>query len=174
MTLKELKSQVFFEDSGHTFYTFYCFLNNLCIFCHNIVLMLLNHFLRNEGRSSQKPDFFWETVGTVFAVFVFLSTSFPIILVIIVWRQSIIFSKMEPETLKSELLLEDSGYSICCLCSSFNIFSNHFDPYCLTSINHFLRNGARRFQKRIFVQRQWAQNLLFFSACNIFPNQFDH
>ena len=131
MTLQELKSQVFFEDSGHTFYTFYCFLNNLCIFCHIIVLMLLNHFLRNEGRSSQKPDFFWKKVGTAFAVFVFLSTSFPIILVIIVWRQSIIFSKMEPETLKTELLVEDSGHSICCFLSFFHHLSQSIDYFCL-------------------------------------------
>ena len=69
---------------------------------------------------------------------------------------------MEPETLKTELLLEDSGHSICCFCSSLNIFSNQFDHYCLTSINYFLRNEARRSQKRTFARRQWAQYLLFF------------
>ena len=68
---------------------------------------------------------------------------------------------MKPETLKSKLLLEDSGHSICCFCSSLNIFSNQFDHYCLMSINYFLRNGARNFQKRTFARRQWAQYLLF-------------
>ena len=75
-----------------------------------------------------KANFCSKTVGTVFAVFAVHSTSFPINLIFIVWWQSIIFSEMEPGTLKSELLLEDSGHSICCFCSSLNIFSNQFDP----------------------------------------------
>ena len=50
---------------------------------------------------------------------------------------------------------------ICWFCYSLNIFSNQIDHNCLISINHFLRNGARRSQKRTFVRRQWAQFLLF-------------
>ena len=69
---------------------------------------------------------------------------------------------MEPEGLKSKLLFEDSGYSICWFCSSLNIFSNQFDHYCLTSINYFLRNEARSSQKQTFARTQWAQHLLFF------------
>ena len=71
-----------------------------------------------------KANFCSKTVGTVFAVFVLHSTSFQINLVIIVWCQSIIFSEIKPGALKSKLLLEDSGHSICCFCSSLNIFSN--------------------------------------------------
>ena len=107
-----------------------------------------------------KANFCSKTVGTVFAVFCFSFTIFHNQLITFVCCQSIIFSEMEPETLKSELLLEDSGYSICCFCSSLNIFSNQFDHYCLTSINYFLRNEARRSQKRTFARRQWAQYLL--------------
>ena len=70
-------------------------------------------------------------------------------------------SKHQPETLQSELLFEDSGHSICCFCSSLNIFLKQFNQYCLMSINYFLRNGARSSQKRTFVRRQWAQYLLF-------------
>ena len=50
---------------------------------------------------------------------------------------------------------------ICWFCYSLNIFSNQIDHYCLISINYFLRNGAKRSQKRTFVRRQWAQYLLF-------------
>jgi len=74
-----------------------------------------------------KADFCSKTVGTIFAVFVLHSTSFQINLIINVWCQTIIFSEMRPEGLKSKLLLEDSGHSICCFCSSFNIFSNQLD-----------------------------------------------
>ena len=89
------------------------------------------------------------------------STSFSVNLKNNVWRQSIFFSEMEPEGLKSKLLFEDSGHSFCCFCSSLNIFSNQFDLYCLMSINYFLRNGARNSQKRTFARRQWSQYLLF-------------
>ena len=61
-----------------------------------------------------KPNFWSKTVGTKFALFVLHSTSFPINLITFVWRQSIIFSEMKPEALKSEVLLEDSEYNICC------------------------------------------------------------
>ncbi len=69
---------------------------------------------------------------------------------------------MEPETFKTELLVEDNGHSICSFCSSLNIFSNQFGHYCLMSINYFLRNEARSSQKQTFARRQWAQHLLFF------------
>ena len=61
-----------------------------------------------------KPNFWSKTVGTIFAFFVLHSTSFPNILIINVWRQSIIFSEMKPEALKSEVLLEDSKHNFCC------------------------------------------------------------
>ena len=108
-----------------------------------------------------EANFCSKTVGTGFAVFTLHSTSFPIILIIIVCCQSIIFSEMDPETLKSELLFEDSRHNICCFCSSFNNFSNQFDHYCLMLINYFLRNGTRNSQNRTFARRQWAQYLLF-------------
>ena len=76
-------------------------------------------------------------------------------------NQSIIFSEMEPEGLKSELLFEDSGHIFCCFCFSLNIFSNRFDHYCLMSINYFLKHVGRGSQKLTFARRQWAQYLLF-------------
>ena len=119
-------------------------------------------FSQKWSQKVSKANFCSKTVGTIFAIFAFHSTSFPIILIVIVWCQSIIFSEMEPETLKSELLFEDSGHSICCFRSSLNIFSNQFGHYCLMLNNYFLRNEARNSQKQTFARRQWAQHLLFF------------
>ena len=90
-----------------------------------------------------KANFCSKTVATTFAIFVLLSTSFPInlmILIVNVWCQSSIFSEMKVQALKSELLLEDNGYNMCCFCSSLNMFSNQFDLECLMSSNYFLRN----------------------------------
>ena len=101
-----------------------------------------------------KANFCSKTVDTVSAVFVLLSTSFPFNMIIIVWCQTIIFSEMKVETLKSQLLLEDSGHSICCFCSSFNIFSIQYDQYCLMSNIYFLKNEGRNSQKRTFARRQ--------------------
>ena len=104
------------------------------MFDNNLFLKKAIMFDNNQSFSQKrspmvsKANFCSKTVGTGFAVFALHSTSFPINLIFIVWCQSIIFSEMEPGTLKSELLLEDSGHSICCFCSSLNIFSNQFDP----------------------------------------------
>ena len=122
----------------------------------------INQLLSQKwSQKVSKASFCSKTVGTIFVFFAFHSTSFPIILIVIVWCQSIIFSEMEPETLKSELLFEDSGHSICCFRSSLNIFSNQFGHYCLMLNNYFLRNEARNSQKQTFARRQWAQHLLF-------------
>ena len=108
-----------------------------------------------------KANFYSKIVGSIFSVFVLHSTSFPIILIIIVWRQSFTFSEMKVEALKSELLLEDSGHSIYCFLPFFHHLSQSIDYFCLLSINYFLRDGARNSQKRTFGRRQWAQYLLF-------------
>ena len=127
-----------------------------------LLLFVVNQlFSQKWSPKLSKANFCSKTVGTIFAVFALHSTSFPIILIVIVWCQSIILSEMEPKGLKSELLFEDSGHNICCFCSSFNIFSNQFDHYCLMSINYFLRNEAWNSQNRTFARRQWAQYLLF-------------
>ena len=108
----------------------------------------------NGSLTPQKRTFARRQCAQYLLFFVFLSPSFTI-------RQPNIFSEMEPKGLKSELLFEDSGHKICHFCFSLNIFSNHFDYYCLMSINRFLRNGARNSQKRTFARRQWSQYLLF-------------
>ena len=108
-----------------------------------------------------KANFYSKTVGSVFSVFVLHSTSFPIILIIIVWRQSFTFSEMKVEALKSELLLEDSGHNIYCFLPFFHHLPQSIDYFCLLSINYFLRDGARNSQKRTFARRQWAQYLLY-------------
>ena len=69
---------------------------------------------------------------------------------------------MKPETLKSKLLLEDSGHSICCFLSFFQHLFKSIDHYCLMPINYFLRNEALSSQKQTFARRQWAHHLLFF------------
>ena len=89
-----------------------------------------------------KANFYPKTMGSVFSVFVLHSTSFPIILIIIVWRQSITFSEMKVEALKSELLLEDSGHSICCFLPFFHHLSQSIDYFCLLSINYTLCVGV--------------------------------
>ena len=211
-----LKSELLLEDTGH----------NICCFVlystyfpsiWSSLFDVNQLFSQKWSPKLSKANFCSKTVGTVFAVFVLHSTSFSINLIIIVWRQTIIFSEMEPEGLKSKLLLEDSGHSICCFlfffqhlsqsiwlllfvvnqfdyyllsinffskkesetlkselllkhsghsiccfCSSLNIFSDQFDHYCLLSINYFIRIEARRSQKQTFARRQWAQHLLFF------------
>ena len=76
--------------------------------------MSINYFLRNEARSSQKQTFARRQWAQHLLFFVLLPTSFPINLIIIVCCQSIFFSEMESEILKSEVLLEDSEYNICC------------------------------------------------------------
>ena len=89
---------------------------------------------------------------------------FAIDLIIIDCCEPIIFSEMKVGALKSELLREDSGQSICCFLFFFhhlNIFSNQIDHYCFVSINHSLRNEVQSSQKRTFIRRQWAQYLLF-------------
>ena len=207
MEPETLKSELLFEDSGHSICCFRSSLNNFSNQFGHYCLMSINYFLRNGAWNSQKRTFarrqwaqyllillftqylfqsFWsllfdvnqlfsqkwspklskanfcsKTVGIAFAVFCSSSNIFSNQLIINVWYQSIIFSEMKPETLNSELFLEDSGHSICCFCSSLNIFSNQFDHYCLTSINYFLRNEGRSSQKRTFVRRQWAQYFLF-------------
>ena len=126
------------------------------------LLFDVNQLLSQKWRSKlSKANFCSKTVGTVFAVFCLSFTIFHNQLITFVCCQSIIFSEMEPETLKSELLFEDSGHNICCFCSSLNIFSNQFDHYYLMLINYFLRNGTRNSQKRTFARRQWVQYLLF-------------
>ena len=50
-----------------------------------IVLMSINYFLRNEGRSSQKQTFPRRQWTQILLFFVLLSTSFPIILFVNVW-----------------------------------------------------------------------------------------
>ena len=122
----------FCSKTAATHFTHFTSLSTIsAFFCHINVLMSINYFLRNEGRSSQnrtfvrrqwaqyllflfffqhlfqsiwsllfdvnqlfsqkwssklsKTNFCSKTVGTVFAVFVLLSTSFQINLIIIVW-----------------------------------------------------------------------------------------
>ena len=90
-----------------------------------------------------KANFCSKTVGTVFAVFVLHSTSFQINLVIIVWCQSIIFSEMKPGALKSKLLLEDSGHSICCFLFFFQHLSQSIWLLLFVLNQFFLRNRVR-------------------------------
>ena len=81
----------------------------------------------------------------------------------IVWCQSNIFSELKLEALKSEVLLDDIGHSICCFCSSLKIFSNQFHRYCLTPINNFLKHEFRSFQKANsahFVSRAFGEEAL--------------
>ena len=119
-----------------------------------------------------KANFCSKTVGTAFAVFCSSSNIFPNQFDYYCLFSINFFSEIESETLKSELLFEDSGHSICCFRSSLNIFSNQFGHYCLMLNNYFLRNEARNSQKQTFARRQWAQHLLFFcSSSNIFSNQ---
>ena len=89
-----------------------------------LLLFVVNQLFSQKWSSKlSKAAFCSKTMGTIFAIFVLHSTSFPINLIIILWCQSIIFSKMKPETLKSKLLLEDSGHSICCFLFFFQHFS---------------------------------------------------
>ena len=140
----------------------------------------VNQSFSQKWRSKlSKVKFCSKAVSPVFAFFLLLSTSFPIILIIILWCQSIIFSEMKVKALKSEVLLEDSGHNICCFSSFLNIFSNQFDHCCLMSINCFLRNGTWRSQSRSFARRQLAQYSLFlFFSQHLFQSNwtllFDH
>ena len=148
------KYSLFFFFSQHLFQSFW------------LLLFIVNQTFSQKWRSKlSKAKFCSKAVSPVFAVFLLLSTSFPIILINIVWCQSNFFSEMKVTALKSEVLLEDSGHNICCFCSFLNIFSNQFDHYCLMLINYFLRNGAWRSQNRSFARRQLAQysRFLFFS-----------
>ena len=126
------------------------------------LLFDVNQLLSQKCRSRfSKANFYSKTVGSVFSVFVLQSTSFPIILIIFVWRQSFTFSEMKVEALKSQLLLKDSEHNIYCFLPFFHHFSQSIDYFCLLSINYFLRNAARNSQNRTFGRRQWAQYLLF-------------
>ena len=90
-----------------------------------------------------KANFCSKTVGAAFAVFCSSSNIFPNQFDFYCLFSINFFSEIESETLKSELLFEGSGHSICCFRSSLNIFSNQFGQYCLMLNNSFLRNGAR-------------------------------
>eukprot|EP00493_Phyllostaurus_siculus_P020275 UN20600 len=59
---------------------------------------------------------------------------------------------MKPETLKSKLLIEDSEHSICCFCSSSNIFPNQFDYYCLLSINFFSEMESEVLKSEVLLE----------------------
>ena len=96
----------------------------------SLLFIVINFFLRNEAWSSQKRVFARRQLSQNLLFFVLLSTSFPIILIIIVCCQSNVFSELEPEVLKSEVSLEDSEHNNCCFFSSFNIFSNRFVKNC--------------------------------------------
>ena len=125
-----LKSELLFEDSGHSIC---CFWSSLNIFPNQFdyyCLLSINFFLRNEAWSSQKQTFARRQWAQHLLFFVLLSTSCPINLITIVCCQSIVFSEMETEVLKSEVSLEDSEHNICCFFSYLNIFSNRFVKNC--------------------------------------------
>ena len=104
-----------------------------------------------------KANFCSKTVGTVFAVFGLHSTSFPINLIIIVYCNQFFSQKWSLELSKASFCSKTVVTEFAVFCSSFNIFPNHFDYYCLLSINCILRKEARSSQKRSFARRQWAQ-----------------
>ena len=71
-----------------------------------LLLFDVNQLFSQKWSSKvSKANFCSKTMGKILASFVLHSTSFPIVLIIIVWCQSIIFSEMKPETLKNKLLL---------------------------------------------------------------------
>ena len=69
---------------------------------------------------------------------------------------------MEPEALKSKLLLEDSGHSICCFLFFFQHLSQSIWLLLFVLNQFFLRNRVRSSQKQSFARRQWVQYLLIF------------
>ena len=100
-----------------------------------------------------KANFCSKTVGTIFAVFVLHSTSFQINLIIIVWHQSIIFSEMKPEALKSKLLLEDSGHSICCFLFFFQHLSQSIWSLMFVVNQFFSQKWSPKFSKAKFCSK---------------------
>ena len=100
-------------------------------------------FSQKWGPNLSKANFCSKTVGTAFAVFVLHSTSFQINLFIIVCCQSIISSEMKPGALKSKLLLEDSGHSICCFLFFFQHLSQSIWLLLFVLNQFFLRNRVR-------------------------------
>ena len=75
--------------------------------------MSINYFLRNEARSSQKHTFA-RRQWAQHLLFCFSSNIFPNQFDYYCLFLINFFSEIESETLKSELLFEDSGHSICC------------------------------------------------------------
>ena len=126
MTLEELKSQLLLENSAHTFCTFYAFLNNILNsshFCFDV-----NQEFSQKWRSKfSQANFCSKTVDTTFAVFVLLSTSFPINLIIIVLMLINYFLRNEGRSSQKQTLPRRQWPQLCCFCSSLNIFSNQFD-----------------------------------------------
>ena len=115
-----LKSKLLLEDSGHSICCFLFFFQHLFKSIDHYCLMSINYFLRNKARNSQNQTFTLIQWAQHLLFFVLLPTSFPINLVVIVC-QSLFFSEMESEILKSEVLLEDSEYNICCIFSHLNL-----------------------------------------------------
>ena len=84
-----------------------------------------------------KANFSSKTVGTVFAVFLLLSTFFPIILIFNFWCESIDFSEMKVEALKSKFFLEDRStiFSVFSSLNTFAINSRLVETYSKTSFD---------------------------------------